>query len=194
MGVLSQMEKIFQAAKKLPQEKISPQVQSPEATAVHPPSSAATRRSPPQAEPSRESPWQNPSPCQACGSCIFWLCVYDVAKDDHADGSSPGSSSIAKPPRCWSCEPPPGRSLVHAKLLLVNRPVDPDNPGGPWRPTFERWSRHFDTKGNWLWGPTEFVDEQSSDAHGAAIKLLDTTSSRGIDFAKNPGPSDTRGP
>jgi len=95
----------------------------------HPPegpadSAAAAVGSPPVGA-ARSPPHHEPSPCPACGSPGFWHSVY-------------GGDL-----KCLTCEPPPGRSLVRRKFFLAADPVDPHNPGGPWRRVLEPWEWHF---------------------------------------------------
>ena len=71
------------------------------------------------------APLADPSPCPTCGSPGFWHSVY-------------GGDL-----KCLTCEPPPGRSLVRRRLFLVAEPIDPHNPGGPWRRVLEPWEWHF---------------------------------------------------
>jgi hypothetical protein len=67
---------------------------------------------------------REPTPCPTCGSPSFWLCVYGGGL------------------RCLSCEPPPGRSLIRGRLLIISLPADPRNPGGPWRYQLNPWELH----------------------------------------------------
>ena len=88
------------------------------------------------------APVHEPSPCLACHSPGFWLSVYGGGL------------------HCLTCEPPPGRSLVRRRLFLAAEPVDPHNPGGPWRRVLEPWEWHF---GEGLQSTTLVLDETEED-------------------------------
>ena len=150
MGILSKLAKSFPESKISTSEKISlPGGESAPAAADLPPSDASAvaplprDSAPPVAShPPPATPVHEPSPCPTCHSPGFGLSVYGGGL------------------RCLTCEPPPGRSLVRRKLFLAAEPVDPHNPGGPWRRVLEPWEWHF---GDGVQSTTIILDETEED-------------------------------